>query len=420
MPDATLPAFDAYPFDTPGAEAWAARIAAETKGRATADSLTRPAEDGTLLRPYYLDAGAPAPALRRSPGWQLIEDLSELSTLAPVADVVRSSVAWGADGLLVSDAALAEAEALLGSYPSAYTLYRLTRPDAVGVDAPGRRTVHALIRYTDATGRPLLSGNHWTYRRHHSLWLDLLRWAEVGADAAQQLGVLLAWLRDELVRLQPTRLWLNVGVGLSLPVELAKLRAARALVTRHLPQAQLSLHATTARWPLSRREPHTNLVRTTVQAFTAVAAGADALSLYPYDGVSGLPSADGVRWARATSHLLRHESHLGAVADPGAGSHAFEALSDELLTSAERFAEGIAAAGGYAQALASGWLGAQVQQVARARAAAIAAGDAKTGQGRVFVGVNAFRAPGEVLPSATDAYADRPDLSPWRGPAGVE
>jgi methylmalonyl-CoA mutase len=85
---------------------------------------------------------------------------------------------------------------------------------------------------------------------------------------------------------------------------------------------------------MSKYDPWVNMLRTCVAAFSAGVAGADAVTVLPFDAPLGLPDAFSRRIARNTSTLLFAESHLSAVADPAGGSHLVEKLTDDTAVAA--------------------------------------------------------------------------------------
>ncbi|GAB3256661.1 methylmalonyl-CoA mutase family protein [Nocardioides dilutus] len=121
---------------------------------------------------------------------------------------------------------------------------------------------------------------------------------------------------------------------------IAKLRAARRLWARVLELSGAAAaheqrqHAVTSRPMLSAYDPWVNMLRTTVAAFAAGVAGADAVTVLPFDSPLGRPDAFGRRIARNTSSLLISESHLARVADPAGGAYAVEKLTDDLAVAA--------------------------------------------------------------------------------------
>jgi hypothetical protein len=418
---ANLPSLDLDEFERAGSQAWWQRIAKETKGALDQATPRRLAADGTPLSPFY-DAlpGTfwPETPRRAQPGWKLTEDYTEAEDLTQIAQIIRSAHEGGADELLVRSDQLLNAEATrLVTQVGLPVIVELPPADSYLVPSLTQLgIVEPFVRLLSNARYPLLMAASWPFRSGVGLTLHIGWVAEAGGSAAEELGLLQALLVEFGISLRPPRFRLQVSVGLSVPIELAKLRAARSLVTHHLPDSQFQLHATTARFPLSLQEPQTNLIRTSTQAFTAVCGGADSLSIVPFDGVVGLPSELGVRTARGISHLMRHESHLHPVADPGAGSYALETIEHDLLSQAGRIAGEIHDAGGWSAAMASGLISRRIAQTAQLRAEAYANGQRKV------VGVNAFKAadyqpisntPGKFDPAASS-------LSPWRGPAAHE
>ena len=120
---------------------------------------------------------------------------------------------------------------------------------------------------------------------------------------------------------------------------IAKLRAARRLWARVLELSEATTreqrqHVVTSRPMMSKYDPWVNMLRTTVAAFAAGVAGADSVTVLPFDSPLGRPDAFGRRIARNTSHLLIDESHVAHVADPAGGAYAVEKLTDDLARAA--------------------------------------------------------------------------------------
>ncbi len=119
----------------------------------------------------------------------------------------------------------------------------------------------------------------------------------------------------------------------------AKFRAARRLWNRvgelcGVPDFAQRQHAVTSRAMLTKYDPYVNMLRTTVAAFSAGVAGADAVTVVEFDDPLGLPEPFSRRIARNTSHLLLNESHVGKVVDPAGGSHVIEKLTDDMAAAA--------------------------------------------------------------------------------------
>lgn len=140
---------------------------------------------------------------------------------------------------------------------------------------------------------------------------------------------------------------------------MAKFRAARLLWHRVAELSGASpaaggqaQHAVTS-WPMmTRYDPYTNVLRTTLAAFAAGVGGAAAITVAPFDAALGVPDHLGRRLGRNTSTLLLAESHIGAALDPVGGAPAVEALTAELAAAGWAEFQQIEAAGGVAAALA--------------------------------------------------------------------
>jgi methylmalonyl-CoA mutase len=143
---------------------------------------------------------------------------------------------------------------------------------------------------------------------------------------------------------------------------IAKLRAARRLWARVAEVAGASTdagaqlqHAVTSTAMMSRYDPWVNLLRATVAAFSAGIAGADAVTVEPYDHVRTVDGSElGRRLARNTQAVLVEESNLARVIDPAGGSWYVERLTDDLARAAWAWFQEIEQAGGIAAALERG------------------------------------------------------------------
>lgn len=177
----------------------------------------------------------------------------------------------------------------------------------------------------------------------------------------------------EIARLRATRrLWATLLHGFGLPAEGA---------------LALPIHAATSTWNQTTLDPHTNLLRHTTEAMSAVLGRADSMQVAPFDCLYQAPNEFGARLARNLPVILQEEAHLDWVADPAAGSYFVETLTDELAQAAWAEFQALEAQGGM--------LGAR----ARALEAVSQAGMEKfkriaTGQD-VVVGTNRFQNPQE-------------------------
>ncbi|MDQ1740127.1 MAG: methylmalonyl-CoA mutase [Pseudonocardiales bacterium] len=144
---------------------------------------------------------------------------------------------------------------------------------------------------------------------------------------------------------------------------MAKLRAGRRLWGRVAELCGASAgsrgqrqHAVTAAVTLTRRDPWVNLLRATVGCFAAAVAGAEVITVAPFDSAVGLPDDFGRRIARNTQSILHDESSLARVLDPAGGSWYLESLTEQLAEVAWEKFTAIERSGGAVAALESGAL----------------------------------------------------------------
>ncbi|USQ77266.1 methylmalonyl-CoA mutase subunit beta [Ornithinimicrobium cryptoxanthini] len=186
---------------------------------------------------------------------------------------------------------------------------------------------------------------------------------------------------------------------------IAKFRAARRLWARVLELSHVdparqgqSQHAVTSRPMMTRYDPYTNMLRTTVAAFSAGVGGAGAVTVLPFDEPLGLPESFSRRIARNTSSLLAAEAHIAEVTDPAGGSHAVERLTEDLAVAAWELFGRVEEDGGLIHDLRDGsWDRAIAEVVQRRR-------DQVARRTRPITGLTEFPQVAETLPHRR-AYA---------------
>ncbi len=82
--------------------------------------------------------------------------------------------------------------------------------------------------------------------------------------------------------------------------------------------------------------------------------GADILTVLPFDSAIGESDELARRIATNSQTILREESHIGRVVDPGGGSWYLEKLTDKLAQAAWEHFQTIEARGGMIAALLDG------------------------------------------------------------------
>jgi methylmalonyl-CoA mutase N-terminal domain/subunit len=126
--------------------------------------------------------------------------------------------------------------------------------------------------------------------------------------------------------------------------EIAKFRAARRIWARWMrdvygatsEKAQwLRFHTQTAGVSLTAQQPVNNVVRTAVEALSAVLGGTNSLHTNALDETLALPTDESAEIALRTQQVLMEETGIVNVADPLGGSWYVEALTDKIEAEAE-------------------------------------------------------------------------------------
>ncbi len=256
---------------------------------------------------------------------------------------------------------------------------------------PSMRLVADVIDFT-AKGMP----------KFNSISISGYHMQEAGADLVQELAFTLAdgreYVRAALAKgldvdAFAPRLSFFFAIGMNFFAEIAKLRAARLLWAKLMAEfdpksdksRMLRTHCQTSGVSLQEQDPLNNVVRTAFEALSAVLGGTQSLHTNSFDEAIALPSNQAARVARNTQLILQHETRVGDVVDPMAGSYYLESLTGQLATKAWALMEEIEAAGGMTQAVIEGLPKQRIEESAARRQAAIEQG------AQVIVGVNKFQ-----------------------------
>jgi methylmalonyl-CoA mutase len=127
---------------------------------------------------------------------------------------------------------------------------------------------------------------------------------------------------------------------------------------------------------MTRAEPHTNILRTTIAAFAAAVGGADTIAVVPHDAALGPSAREARALARNVHHLFIEETQLHRVLDSAAGSGAVEALTDALAERAWHEFRTIEREGGIVESLRSGHFPKRIADARAALAAQVLSGAA--------------------------------------------
>ncbi|MDP1521450.1 methylmalonyl-CoA mutase [Porticoccus litoralis] len=258
--------------------------------------------------------------------------------------------------------------------------------------APSMRIVADIIGYT-AENMP----------KFNSISISGYHMQEAGATNVQELAYTIAdgieYVRTAIAsgldvdKFAP-RLSFFFAIGMNFFMEIAKLRAARILWStlmeeKFAPKDQRSLmlrtHCQTSGVSLTSKDPYNNVMRTTIEAMSAVLGGTQSLHTNALDEALALPTDFSARIARNTQLVIQEETGITNVVDPLAGSYYVESLTDQLVKEARKLIDEVEEMGGMTKAVESGMPKLRIEQAAALRQARIDRGE------EVIVGVNKYQ-----------------------------
>jgi 2-hydroxyisobutanoyl-CoA mutase large subunit len=175
--------------------------------------------------------------------------------------------------------------------------------------------------------------------------------------------------------------------------EIAKFRAARrcwAKIMKHRfgaknPESmRLRFHCQTAAATLSAPQYQINIVRTALQALSAVLGGCQSLHTNGYDEAFAIPTEDAMLMALRTQQIIADETNVANVIDPLGGSYYVEWLTSEYEKRIFETLDYIDANGGTIKLIEKGWFQKQIADFAYETALRKERGD------KTVIGVNKF------------------------------
>ena len=260
---------------------------------------------------------------------------------------------------------------------------------------------------------------------------------EAGATAAQELAFTLAdgiaYVEAALARGLDIdefagRLSFFFAAWSELFEEVAKFRAARRMWARIVrerfgatsPRSMMCrFHVQTAGSSLTAQSIDNNVVRTTVQALSAVLGGAQSLHTNARDEALALPTAEAARLALRTQQILAYESGVTETPDPLAGSYYVETLTDQVEAAAWELLAEIDALGGTLPAIEAGLPAAADPGVGLPRAASDRDAASKSSSGSTSSSTTTSPAPPTSSGSIPKGSAARSRACAASGPSAI-
>ena len=155
--------------------------------------------------------------------------------------------------------------------------------------------------------------------------------------------------------------------------EIAKFRAARKLWANIISERfgskneksmTMKFHTQTGGSTLTAQQPHNNVVRTAIQALSAVLGGTQSLHTNALDEALGLPSEKAAKVALRTQQIIAEESGIPYTVDPLAGSYTIEKMTQDLYDSSMALITEIDDKGGMLECIEEGWVQSQIMDSA--------------------------------------------------------
>ena len=146
--------------------------------------------------------------------------------------------------------------------------------------------------------------------------------------------------------------------------EIAKYRAARTLWAEVMRERfgakderswKMRFHSQTAGVSLTAQQPYNNVVRTALQALSAVLGGTNSLHTNSLDEALSLPTEDAATLALRTQQIIAYETGVPEIVDPLGGSYYLEQLTRDLEAGARRYFDEIDRQGGMVTAIEAGF-----------------------------------------------------------------
>ena len=189
--------------------------------------------------------------------------------------------------------------------------------------------------------------------------------------------------------------------------EIAKFRAARRAWAKIMknrfgaknPESmRLRFHCQTAAATLTKPQYQINIVRTALQALSAVLGGCQSLHTNGYDEAFAIPTEEAMRMALRTQQIIAEETNVTSVVDPLGGSYYVESLTSEFEKRIFEVLDEVDARGGTVKLIAEGWFQKQIADFAYETALRKEKGE------RPVIGVNLFVTEDEERAIETHPY----------------
>jgi methylmalonyl-CoA mutase len=415
-------------------EQWKQQAIKDLKGKSFEDTLLWNVDENIIIEPYYASEDnistttktiQQAQSQRVSSYWQYREKVRFISE-KETNELIINSLKSGADSLEID-----LSEVLLSDIEFKKLLNNIKLSDTAfffKVENNALELVNKLQNIApylwkggiinDVFGRWMQTGewdiNYWkstatllgkvqTHPQFKVLVINSHHFHNAGANVSQELAYTLATaietidkLSQESVAIEQilAKIEFSVSVGTNYFVEIAKLRALKLLWAKLVSEGygldiavanSTPIHCQTSVYYDAAITPHTNMLRATTEAMSAIIGGCDAISINAFDESFSTPDDFSRRIARNISIILKEESYLDKVIDPSAGSYFIENLTAQIAENTLKILEAIENKGGITEAFTQGFIQESIQSEREKQISEL------LNNQNIMVGVNKFR-----------------------------
>lgn len=363
-------------------EEWQAAAEKALKGKPFEQTLKTRTLEGITLEPLYTKEmlaksgeviAQQIQAVRSGkqlPGWFIAQETAA-ATAKDYLAAVREDLERGNEMIVYtsyqrlewSDSELQELASLIERFP---LYFRLTSEDTAilrvfdFVEEPKLTNVQGVIYSEEIVKAPA---------KVRTQLIDTIPVHHAGGTIIHELGVALSILAETVSQAdfqnQAEKLWVRFAVDTAFFQEIAKLRAFRVLWTAFCSAygeeaPPIPVFTETSVRSYSKLDPYVNLLRAGNATFSAVLGGTNAHTVHPHDFLT-VSDGQSRRIARNIQLVIKEETHVNHVMDAAAGSYFIETLTKEYTDAAWQYFLDIERAGGYSEAMNSGWLTDDIQ-----------------------------------------------------------
>lgn len=197
---------------------------------------------------------------------------------------------------------------------------------------------------------------------------------------------------------------------------IAKFRASRGIWAKTMREKygakdprswMFRVHTQTSGSSLTAQQPENNIIRTTIQALSAVLAGTQSLHTNAFDEAFSIPSPRAEKLALRTQQIILHESGAASTVDPLGGAYYIESLTQQMTFECYQYFEAIERLGGVIPAIEKGFFQKEIADAAYRYQREV------ENKNRIVVGVNEYvdDEAYEFIPRETDRQFEKKKIS---------